>query len=220
VPNFESNVVDDQPTDTIHLGSERAAGERSMKRKNKLAKVRVPKRLKGYVTREELALIREVEAMDGIVPEPEPEPEPLYSEKFDLLAACKAFQCADDPEHRGRLLLSEVAATLTGANPVDVAASLMRSLKPRNGLEALLLTQMSQVHIFGTHELTRAASAQDHLACDMHTNRACKLFRVFVGQIEALQGLRSKGKLQKVIVKHVHVNVAGQAVVGVHQGGA
>ena len=56
---------------------------------------------------------------------------------------------------------------------------------------------------------------------ERNINRATKLMRTFVAQMEALTRYRGKGQ-QKVTVEHVHVNAGGQAIVGsvTHAAGA
>jgi len=106
---------------------------------------------------------------------------------------------------------SQFASALLAYPIVDLSASLMRSLKPRSGLETLLLSQMAAVHAIAMQELSCASSGEN---VDIHTARATRLLRTFVQQVEALQVLRSRGRPQRVIVKHVNVNVAGQAIMG------
>jgi len=177
-----------------------------------------PKRLRPYVAANDLELIKETEMFDRLPqPEAKPDTKHLRSDEFDDAAAAKNYLASDDPDHRGTLLICEVAACLEPSKHVaalDVASSLMKALKPRSTLEVLLLGQMIAVHSRAMHELACAADGAGQELTEIHTARACRLLRVFAGQLEALQMLRSRGKPQRVIVKHVNVNVGGQAVMG------
>jgi len=167
-----------------------------------------------HISREELEIVREAEIFDRLEPKPEAKPKQMIcSDNFDWKQAAKTIRAADDPENRGRFLLGQLAICLSAPSLpiVDLGASLMRSLKPRSGLETLLLSQMAAVHAIAMQELSCASSGEN---VDIHTARATRLLRTFVQQVEALQVLRSRGRPQRVIVKHVNVNVAGQAIMG------
>ena len=90
----------------------------------------------------------------------------------------------------------------------------VRSLGPRDVLEALLAAQMVQTHNLAMEYLRRAAiKGQTTVGIELYTNFANRLLRTYVAQVEALKTYRSKGE-QRVEVKHVHVNRGGQAIVG------
>lgn len=181
-----------------------------MKRK---AKLKIPRRLLPHISKEELEMVRESEALDRIVPKPEPKRQ-LRSPDFSNAAADKAFLSSDDPNYRGALLISELANCLPLREfALDRAASLMRSLKPRTSLEVLLCSQMIAIHAGALNALGQAANTESLESADLWTARANRLCRTFVMQIEALQSLRSKGK-QRITVKHVNVNLGGQAIMG------
>jgi hypothetical protein len=94
------------------------------------------------------------------------------------------------------------------------AAAAVRSLGPRDVLEALLSVQMVQTHNLAVEYLRRAAiKDQTTVGIELYTNFANRLLRTYVAQVEALKTYRSKGE-QKVEVKHVHVHPGGQAIVG------
>lgn len=191
-----------------------------MKRK-KQSPTKPPKRLLPHITPDELQTVNECEAMDRIEAEAEKEKlERRYrSENFDPRTAIKAYLSEDDPE-RGFLLVSLVAACVPTNAALDVAESMMKGLKPRNFLELLLLSQMAACHMEGLKQLTRAANTKDQDYCDRYTNRAARLMRVFLAQLEALESLRNRGgKKQRIVVQHVHVS-ADKALVGVQGAGA
>lgn len=104
---------------------------------------------------------------------------------------------------------------------LNIALALLHEIKPRNGIEALLATQMIHTHNLSITMMRRATHSEQTVdGVDRNVNRAAKLMRVFNSQLDALQKLRGKGQ-QKIIVEHVNVNEGGQAIVGdvSYQGG-
>ena len=90
----------------------------------------------------------------------------------------------------------------------------VRSIAPRDALEALLAVQMVRTHNLALQYLELAGSKnQTVTGIEMFSNFANRLLRTFTAQMETLKSYRTKGE-QRVEVKHVHVNRGGQAVVG------
>ena len=124
-----------------------------------------------------------------------------------------------DPEFALFLLVQATGTDLPfSGSPPDwngtFIESAIRSIAPRDGLEALLAVQMVQTHNLALVYLGRAGSkTQTALGIEMFANFANRLLRTFTAQMETLKSYRTKGE-QKVEVKHVHVNRGGQAVVG------
>jgi hypothetical protein len=97
----------------------------------------------------------------------------------------------------------------------------LRSIGPRDALEALLAVQMVRTHNLALAYLERAGGkGQTVLGIQIFSNFANRLLQTFTAQMETLKTYRTKGE-QKVEVKHVHVNRGGQAIVGAvsHGGG-
>lgn len=91
--------------------------------------------------------------------------------------------------------------------------SVVRSVGPRDGLEALLATQMGAIHV-ATMMLARRLNHVETIPQQDAAERALnKLARTFAMQMEALKRYRTGGQ-QKVTVEHVTVNAGGQAIVG------
>lgn len=87
------------------------------------------------------------------------------------------------------------------------------SVEPRDGVEAMLATQMAVVHQ-ATLKVARTLRGVETIPQqDSASNSFNKLARTFAAQVEALKRYRSKGE-QKVVVEHVTVNDGGQAIVG------
>ena len=97
--------------------------------------------------------------------------------------------------------------------------SVVRSIKPRDELEAMLATQMGAIHC-ATMMLARRLNHVQTLPQQDAAERALnKLARTFTTQMDALKRYRTGGQ-QKVTVEHVTVNSGGQAIVGaVSRGG-
>lgn len=79
--------------------------------------------------------------------------------------------------------------------------------------EAMLAAQMLATHSLSMEMSARAAlENQTPEGINDNRNRATKLQRVFIKQMDALQKKRNKG--QVIQVQHVNVESGGQAVVG------
>jgi hypothetical protein len=103
---------------------------------------------------------------------------------------------------------------------VNSGLALMHDIKPQSALEGMLTAQIVGTYRASMKMLSNALLPdQTFDGKDANINRATKLQRTFLQQIEALQKLRGKGQ-QKMTVEHVHVHEGGQAVVGtVNHGG-
>ena len=91
--------------------------------------------------------------------------------------------------------------------------SVVRSIKPRDELEAMLATQMGAIHA-ATMMLARRLNHVETIPQQDAAERALnKLARTYTTQLDALKRYRTGGQ-QKVTVEHVTVNAGGQAIVG------
>jgi len=92
--------------------------------------------------------------------------------------------------------------------------SVIKGVKPRDPLEALLALQMAAVHEATMDEAHRLATTFRDIAERESAVAALNKFaRTFTDQLEALKRYRSGGA-QTVTVQHVHVGDGGQAIVG------
>jgi len=106
-----------------------------------------------------------------------------------------------------------------GKVAIDGAIDFYRSFEPKDNLECLLAAQMVATHSMAMHFSARAMlKDQTFDGIDSNINRATKLMRTYVAQVEALRKYRTGGK-QTIQVQHINVNEGGQAVVGNIQGG-
>lgn len=97
-----------------------------------------------------------------------------------------------------------------GDNNADYAAAVLDELKPRDGFEAMLVSQMAmtQRHIMLASKRMGSADTLDALMA--YERMFTKLTRTFTAQMEAIRKHRNGGKQ---IVEHVHVNEGGQAII-------
>jgi hypothetical protein len=91
--------------------------------------------------------------------------------------------------------------------------SVVKGVKPRDQVEAMLAAQMAAVHAAAMNAALQLARA-DKLVQQEFAERAInKLTRTFAAQTEALKRYRS-GSEANVTVQHVSVSDGGQAIVG------
>jgi hypothetical protein len=91
--------------------------------------------------------------------------------------------------------------------------AVVKGIKPRDQLEAMLAAQMAAVHT-ATMQFSRNLAEAEYLAHRDSAERTFnKLTRTYVTQMEALKRYRSGGE-QTVTVQHVNVSEGGQAIVG------
>jgi hypothetical protein len=98
--------------------------------------------------------------------------------------------------------------------------SVVKGVKPRDQVEALLAAQMAVVHAATMTFALRLRHVKTIPQQDSAERAFNKLARTFAAQVEALKRYRSRGD-QTVRVEHVTVNEGGQAIVGnvAHRGG-
>lgn len=103
------------------------------------------------------------------------------------------------------------------ASELDFVVAAVREIGPRDPTETLLACQMVAIH----NSMMVAARRIQHVETlpqqDSASNMLNKLARTFAAQVEALKKYRSTGE-QSIRVQYVTVS-AGQAVVGITQGG-
>ncbi len=121
-------------------------------------------------------------------------------------------------------LLGQLANAGTQGRAVDERGlnfmlAMVKGVKPKDQVEAMLAAQMAAVHI-ATMTFARRLNHVETLPQQDSAERAFnKLARTFAAQVEALKRYRTGGE-QKVTVEHVHVHEGGRAIVGtVNQGG-
>ena len=100
------------------------------------------------------------------------------------------------------------------------ALSIFHELKPKDPVEAMLISQMIGVHHTSMDLLQKAQSANlDPEQRARYAGLATKMTRTYAVQMEAFKKYRTGGQ-QTVTVQHVNVGSGGKAIVGnVEQGG-
>lgn len=110
-----------------------------------------------------------------------------------------------------------VRASVNGESPDEVTLSFMlsmvRSIRPRDSLEAMLVAQMVSVHVMAMRCAHHLADADDLARHDSAARALGRLARTFPAQIEALNRHRSRGE-PAITVQNVKVEDGGKAIVG------
>jgi len=102
---------------------------------------------------------------------------------------------------------------------LNASLSIFTGMKPKDSVEAMMITQMIALHEMALLSSERALlTEQPAEFVEQNVNRATKLCRTYALLAEALNKYRNKGQ-QKITVQHVNVNDGGQAVIGdINQG--
>lgn len=118
--------------------------------------------------------------------------------------------------------LNQIAGSVPEAVPpadrLNQTLPLLHGLRPRDALDTMLLIQMLGIYN-AIMECLRQAwhPKQVFQGMEAYLGHAGKLAKIFLSQLEAYRGKETK---QQMVVKHVHVNQGGQAILGTvrHQG--
>jgi hypothetical protein len=139
-------------------------------------------------------------------------PDPEIGEQ--LMA--KALGVADRDAMDG-ILRQLVRASVSGGSADEVNLSFMiamvKSLRPRDSVEAMLVAQMVSVHVMAMRCAQHLAAAEDLAQHDSAARALGRLARTFPAQIEALNRYRSQGE-PAITVQNVSVGDGGKAIVG------
>jgi hypothetical protein len=122
-----------------------------------------------------------------------------------------------DPDAMHGILRQLVRASVKGerCDEVNLAfmIAMMKSIKPRDSVEAMLVAQMVSVHVMAMRCAHHLASAKDVAQLDSAGRALGRLARTFPAQIEALNRYRSHGE-PAITVQNVSVGDGGKAIVG------
>src|SRR5882757_879565 len=139
-------------------------------------------------------------------------PDPEHGER--LMA--DALGVADRDAMHG-ILKQLVKASANGERPDEVNLSFMismvKGIKPRDAVEAMLVAQMVSVHVMAMRCAYSLANAKDIARQDSAARAFGRLARTFPAQIEALNRHRSRGE-PAITVQNVSVGDGGKAIVG------
>src|SRR4029078_2164049 len=91
--------------------------------------------------------------------------------------------------------------------------SMVESIKPRDSVEAMLVTQMVSVHVMAMRCAHRFANERDIARQESAARALGRLARTFPAQIEALNRYRRHGE-PAITAQNVSVGEGGKAIVG------
>ncbi|WP_349645045.1 hypothetical protein [Bradyrhizobium sp. Leo121] len=124
---------------------------------------------------------------------------------------------ATDRDAMGGILRQLVRASVSDGSPDEVTLSfmisMMKSIRPRDSIEAMLVAQMVSVHVMAMRCAHHLASADDLAQHDSAARALGRLARTFPAQIDALSRYRSHGE-PAITVQNVKVEDGGNAIVG------
>jgi hypothetical protein len=122
-----------------------------------------------------------------------------------------------DREAMHGIIRQLVKASASGESPDEVNLSFMismvKSIRPRDSVEAMLVAQMVSVHVMAMRCAHHLANAEDIAQQDSAARALGRLARTFPAQIEALNRYRSQGE-PAITVQNVSVGDGGKAIVG------
>jgi len=103
---------------------------------------------------------------------------------------------APDREAMNGILKQLVNASINGRKPdksdLPLMISMVKSIKPRDAIEAMLVAQMVSVHVIAMRCAHRLAGDDDIASQDSRTLPLVRLLRTFPAQIDALTRYRNK----------------------------
>jgi hypothetical protein len=122
-----------------------------------------------------------------------------------------------DREAMDGILRQLVRASVNDGRPDEVNLSFMismvKSIRPRDSVEAMLVAQMVSVHVMAMRCVHHLANADDLAQHDSAARALGRLARTFPAQIDALNRYRSHGE-PAITVQNVSVGDGGNAIVG------
>ena len=113
----------------------------------------------------------------------------------------------------GLMICALNALGKTGEPYRDMAAAMQAELKPRDAIEAMLITQMTTTHIAMTSLSQKVMDTSISQVREAFERSMTRLSRTYMAQMDALKKYRAKAQ-QTVRVERVTVNEGGQAIVG------
>ena len=98
-----------------------------------------------------------------------------------------------------------------GGDGVEFAVAVIKSINPRDSLEAMLAAQMAVMHWATMKFMRQVGDVRGTQFQEFAVTTATKVARVFATQMETIKRYRSGGE-QKVTVRHELVSEQGQAI--------
>ncbi len=101
---------------------------------------------------------------------------------------------------------------------LNFSLSVVRGLRPRDEVEAMLAAQMAASHIAIAYFGQLSMNANTIQLTESYERSLTRLSRTFAAQMQTLKHYRARGR-QNITVRRVTVNEGGQAIVGNVRGG-
>jgi hypothetical protein len=137
--------------------------------------------------------------------------------KTDISSLMPSFGTKNPDFFFGLVRQAANAVAPKGRDPdedgIKFMLAFIRDNKPRDEIEATLLTQMAATHVAAMRFVNRLSYAETLQEQDIAQRALTKLMRTFAMQVEALQRYRAKSGAT-VIMQNVSVGDGGQAFVG------
>ena len=122
-----------------------------------------------------------------------------------------------DRDAMNGVLRQLVEASMNGGkpDPVNLSSmiSMIKSIKPRDSVEAMLVAQMVSVHVMTMRCAYQFARADDIASQDSAGRALGRLARTFPAQMEALNRYRNESE-PAMTVQNVSVQDGGKAIIG------
>jgi hypothetical protein len=112
-----------------------------------------------------------------------------------------------------QLVRASVSGQKVDAVNLAFMISMIKSIKPRDAVEAMLVAQMVSVHVMAMRCACQLANADDIARQDSAARALGRLARTFPAQIDALNRYRNNGG-PAITVQNVSVGDGGNAIVG------
>ena len=112
-----------------------------------------------------------------------------------------------------QLVKASVVALRPDQGNLSFMVSVLKSIAPRDSLEAMLAAQMVSIHLASMRCACRLACTDDVTQQESLTRALTRLSRTFASQMEALNRHRSNGACA-ITVQNLSVQDGGKAVVG------
>jgi hypothetical protein len=113
----------------------------------------------------------------------------------------------------GQLVKASAIAQKPDEANLAFMISMIRSIAPRDSIEAMLVSQMVSVHMAAMRCACRLACTDDLAQHESVTRALTRLSRTFAAQVEALSRHRNSDE-RAITVKNLSVQDGGQAIVG------
>jgi hypothetical protein len=137
-------------------------------------------------------------------------PDPVRGERLMM----KALGVADRDAMDGilkQLVMASVSGETFDETGLSFMLAMLASIRPRDSIEAMLVTQMVAVHALTMRCAYRLACADNVVAQDSAARALDRLVRTFPAQLEALSRYRGESG---ITVQNLSIQHGGKAIVG------